>query len=68
MKTFKVSRVFCARHTWTVDAENEAEALAMLDDTNKTPNGAEDETWLGTYGSITDDYEDKCELVSHEAL
>jgi hypothetical protein len=47
MKKFVVSRVYATRLEWTVEAETEAEAVAMMDDDEKTPTEMGSETWLG---------------------
>lgn len=63
MPKFKVSRVFATKYEWTIEAKDEDEALSMLDDDDKTPDGMANETWLGHVMAIptfllVDDCED----------
>lgn len=47
LRKFRVSRAFCTRMEWIVEAFNEEGALAMMDDNEKTPDDECSEEWLG---------------------
>ena len=47
MKHYWISRTYATKYVWTVEAETEEEALAMLDDEDQTPTESADEVWIG---------------------
>lgn len=51
MPLYSVSRTYCTRMTWTVDAVDEEEALAKLDSDDDTPWEEGKEVWQGPYDS-----------------
>lgn len=62
MKTYRISRVFAERMEWIVEAENEKQALEMLDDDDKTPSEAADTCYLGS-AMFQESLEDEVEAI-----